>query len=203
MLAQTWWRHPWLYPQSGSWLVAAIISVILSVLAGCPGPYHVPSGNAGSIFADDSGSHSIAGFFLRRRRRTRPAVPNQTDSVVLAAVPADAMASVSVPVALNPGDNTLTMRVTAEDGTSRTYTIRVNRMVAGLQVFMRNPCPAAAWQTVFLYYTDCDSGPECAPWPGNRRRLRQLPRRPVLDRLDPRRHRSAEVAVPELTEWTP
>ncbi|MFF2092204.1 beta strand repeat-containing protein, partial [Paenibacillus sp. NPDC058174] len=71
---------------------------------------------------------SIAGFSGSTLNYSA-VVPNSSTAVTITATPnhSDAVYTITGGTALNLGDNTVTVKVTASDGTTRTYTLTINR----------------------------------------------------------------------------
>lgn len=105
---------------------ANTLSVVVTAQSGATATYtvtlnvQVPSNNSSLVVFKVSGARVADG--------TTVFVPSGTTSVAVTAIPSDSAASVVVTGANNLvlGDNTLTVVVTAEDGTSTTSTVTLN-----------------------------------------------------------------------------
>ena len=102
------------------------LSVVVTALSGATATYEVtlnvqtPSSNNALVVFKVSGARVVDG--------TTVFIPSGTTAVAVTAIAADSAASVEVTGSneLQKGDNTLTVVVTAEDGTAATYTVTLN-----------------------------------------------------------------------------
>ena len=102
------------------------LSVVVTALSGATATYEVtlnvqtPSSNNALVVFKVSGARVVDG--------TTVFIPSGTTAVAVTAIAADSAASVDVTGSneLQKGDNTLTVVVTAEDGTAATYTVTLN-----------------------------------------------------------------------------
>ncbi len=75
--------------------------------------------------------------------------------------------SPSSPIALAEGSNTITIEVTAENGTTKkTYIITVIRASTGIRVHFKKINQAAGWTQVKVHYWGLDTSPSSSTWPG-------------------------------------